>query len=439
MTSTRQLALTVLDDVWQKSGKPKNAIEKVSIDIDERERSFLMEMVYGVLRHRDTLDWALRKFLDKPSGLNQNTINNLRLAAYQILFMRVPGWAAVNEAVKLEKRKGRPGLVNAVLRNLLRTPEDQRLNLEAISKKNPVQGIALSMSYPQWLISRWVKRFGRDEAMRLAEAGNAVPSLTLRVNSLKSTREQVISALSLMGIEAEATSHSPDGVRLRGFRHFRGLSGLEGLVVVQDEASQLIGYLLHPQPGERILDACSAPGGKTTHIAQLMGDRGEIVALDIDGLRLERLRDNVSTLRLRSIRIVAADIVKDDMEGLSSFDRILLDAPCSSIGVIRKNPDIKYRHSPAGLIEFKMKQKEMLLSASKLLKPGGVMVYSVCSTEPEEGEEVVEEFLKESAEFYIIDTDLPFLGGFMKAGIFRTFPHKDDMDGFFGVRLCKRA
>ena len=437
METTRELALEALRDIWQRGRKPRDVLEDLSESLDKRDRAFLMELVYGVARFRDTLDWALEDFLKKPSGLEPDTLKNLRLAAYQLLFMRVPHWAAVNEAVEMEKKKGRPELVNAVLRNLLRVPEAERLNFEAVRKKGAVPYIATLTSHPRWLIKRWVKRFGEDKTIELAEANNRIPPLTLRVNTLKGMKQQVINELSKIGIEGEPTAYSPVGIKLKGFHIYKEIFSLKGLIVVQDEASQLISFLLDPQPGERILDACAAPGGKATHIAQMMQDRGEIVAVEFDRKRMERLRENISNLGLSSAKAIQADILEYSVD--EPFDRILLDAPCSALGVIRRNPDVKYRHKPQDLLRFKANQINILRHVSKFLKPGGIMVYSVCSTEPEEGEEVIKEFLKESGDFYIIDTVPPFLNGFMKDGFLRTYPHVHDMDGFFGVKLCRKA
>lgn len=437
MQTTRELALKALHEIWQGGTKPKDVLEDLSESLDKRDRAFLMELVYGVVRFRDTLDWALEDFLKKPSGLGQDTLNNLRLAAYQMLFMRVPHWAAVNEAVEMEKKKGRPELVNAVLRNVLRNLDSLLERLRDTKADKTVKYIATLTSHPRWLIKRWVKRFGEDVTMELAEANNRIPPLTLRVNTLKGMKQQVINELSKIGIEGEPTTYSPVGIKLKGFHIYKEIFFLKGLIMVQDEASQLISYLLDPRPGERILDACAAPGGKATHIAQLMQDSGEVVAVEFDRKRMERLRENIGHLGLSSIKVVQTDIL--EYSAKEPFDRILLDAPCSALGVIRRNPDVKYRHKPQDLLRFKANQINTLRHVSKFLKPGGIMVYSVCSTEPEEGEEVIKEFLKESGDFYIIDTALPFLKGLIKDGFLRTYPHMHDMDGFFGVRLCRKA
>jgi 16S rRNA (cytosine967-C5)-methyltransferase len=439
MPATRELALTALNEIWARGKKPKDAIEEMAGILDERERSFLMELVYGVLRHRDILDWSLKDFLKKPAGLGIASRNNLRLAVYQILFTRVPQRAAVHEAVEMEKSRGRPGVVNAVLRNLLRRPESERMNLDTVKKEGPVRYISLLTSHPEWLIRRWISRFGEAETLELARADNAVPPLTIRVNTLRSSRDRTIAELGEIGIRGKATGFSPDGIKLKDFHLLRMLSAFRDSIVVQDEAAQLITYLAEPQPGERVLDACAAPGGKTTHLAQLMRDEGEIVAVDSDESRLTRLKENISNLGFKCVKVVKGDVRDLADAGRSLFDRILLDAPCSALGVIRRNPDIKYRHSRKDMMKFKSTQADMLRSVSRFLKPGGFLIYSVCSTEPEEGEEVVKEFLKDSRDFYIIDAVSPFLKSFVKDGFFRTYPHISDMDGFFGAKLCKKA
>jgi 16S rRNA (cytosine967-C5)-methyltransferase len=437
MTNTRMLALDAILEVLNGCTVVKRAVESHSSALDRRDRSFLMEIVYGVLRFRDTLDWILNHFLKNPSRLEARTVNNLRIAVYQLFFMRVPDWAVVNEAVEMEKLSSGspagPGLVNAVLRNLLRQKDRFSLPLEF---DDPVSRISVNTSHPSWLVKRWVARFGEAEAGLLAEANNEVPRMTLRVNTLKTGRKELLEMLSREGIAADATRFSPDGIVLRDALTYEDLSVVRGLFVVQDEASQLVTYLLDPRPGERILDACAAPGGKTTHIAQLTGDKSEIVAVEKDTKRIARLRENIEALDINSVSIVNSDIL--DLHDAEPFDRVLLDAPCSATGVIRKNPDVKYRHTEKDLLVFKSRQTEMLQAASRLLKKGGTLVYSVCSTEPEEGEEAVREFLKTAADFRIIDTDVTFLRDFIDRGLLKTYPHRHHMDGFFGASLCRK-
>ncbi len=437
MPSTRHIAVTVLDRIFNKGIKPKEALDELSGDLDKRDRAFLMEIVYGVLRYRDYLDWMLKDFLKKPSGLSQNTLNNLRAAVYQLKYMRVPEWAVVDEAVNLERfSKGKRALVNAVLRNFLRLHYSITPSLQI---KDPVDYVSITTSHPRWLVKRWIKRFGYEEALELAEANNRIPPVVLRAED-EEKREEILKRFTEKGIEAHPAKFSSVGIVLKEFPAALESELLTHNLFVQDEAAQLVAYLLNPVAGERILDACAAPGGKTTHIAQLMKDRGEIIAAESEEKRIRQLEENVSRLGIKSVKIIHGDV--RSVEGIGQFDKILLDAPCSSIGVIRRNLDVKYRHSEKDLRRFKENQTTMLGSVLRLLKTGGIMVYSVCSTEPEEGEEVIKEFLHGNPDFSIIRGDHDFLAPFEvldKDGhlFYRTFPHKYDMDGFFTVRLKK--
>ena len=439
MSVTRLYAVKALSSIFLQNARPKKSIEASAPGIDKRDRAFLMEIVYGVLRYRDTLDWILGHFLKHPARLTDMTMNNLRIALYQLYFMRVPEWAVVNESVEIEKtffkdrKTDMQSLVNAVLRNVIRQKERFGIPLKF---DDPVTDISVNTSHPRWMVERWIKRFGESEAKQLAKANNIRPPLTIRANTLKTTRDQLVSRIREKGITAEPALFSPDGILIKENMNYDDLSFAQGLFVVQDEASQMIPYLLGPKPGERILDACAAPGGKTTHMAQMTGDTGEIIAVDKDADRLKKLEENVKSLGMKSIKIINADI--SGLSGVGPFDRILLDAPCSATGVIRRNPDVKYRHRAADLSAFSKKQAAMLRTVAGLLKNGGVLVYSVCSVEPEESEQVLNDFLKTSRDFRIIDAEALFLKEFVKDGLFRTFPHRYNMDGFFGVALCKK-
>ncbi|MDI6801081.1 MAG: 16S rRNA (cytosine(967)-C(5))-methyltransferase RsmB [Thermodesulfovibrionales bacterium] len=436
MPSTRHLAVTALNRIFNKGIKPKEALDELAVDLDKRDRAFLMEIVYGVLRYRDYLDWMLKDFLKKTSGLSPNTLNNLRSAVYQIKYMRTPEWAVVNEAVNLERfSEGKRALVNAVLRNFLRN----KGQIKNPSKENPVDYISITTSHPRWLIKRWIKRFGYEEALALAEANNRMPSVVLRAEDEKE-REEILREFAEKGIEARPTEFSPVGIILKEFPSVLNSELLTHNLFVQDEAAQLITYLLDPAAGERILDACAAPGGKTTHIAQIMKDNGEIIAVEAEEKRIVRMNENIERLGLKSIKAVHSDIKA--IGDIGQFDKILLDAPCSALGVIRKNPDVKYRHSKNAMLRFHENQLEMLNAVSRLLKLGGIMVYSVCSTEPEEGEDVINKFLQGNQNFSIIKGNYDFLTSFEiqdKDGhvFYRTFPHRHDTDGFFGARMKK--
>ncbi len=459
MSLARERAVVALNKIFKRGKKPGEVIEALSWEDDKRERAFLMELVYGVLRYRDLLDWMLKDFLRKPAGLSFDTINNLRIAAYQIEYMRVPEWAAVNEAVNVEKaQRGKASLVNAVLRNFLRRRETIARRDEGfvtppkISQRygDPVSALAIETSHPRWLIKRWVKRFGQDGALRLARKNNELPKLTVRIDDT-AARENAVSVLAAKGIQAHKTIYSPSGIVLENLHSFIDLNSLLDFpCLVQDEAAQLMTFLLAPCPEEIVLDACAAPGGKTTHIAKLMGDRGKVIAVEAELKRIRRLEENITTLGLQSVEVVHGDI-RDPEVGIRRaagcetdsdscfFDRILLDAPCSALGVIRRNPDVKYRRLPRDLQRFRENQVALLQAVSRYLKVGGSMVYAVCSTEPEEGEEVIGIFLHSNLNFSIIKGEDDFLRPFEYSDsgrmFYRTFPHEHDMDGFFAARL----
>lgn len=436
MSDTRSSAVRALIDILSRDVRPKHAVDAFSQHLDKRDRSFIMEIVYGVLRYRDTLDWILGHFLKNPAKAGDFTRNNLRASLYQLYFMRVPDWAVVSESVEMEKsssRYGKPSLVNAVLRNVLRQRDRFAPPLPL---EDPVSNIAVNTSHPKWLVKRWIRRFGEEGALQLAEANNRVPPMTIRVNTLRSTRQDLIKLLAAHEVEAAATGYSPDGITLKHVRSHTELAFAHGLFAVQDEASQIISCLLGPKPGEKVLDACAAPGGKATHIAQLMRDTGEITAVEKDDKRIDMLRDNIGALGIKSVIIINQDAAT--LRGAGPFDRVLLDAPCSATGVIRRNPDIKYRRKSKDLEGYRTKQLHLLHAVSGFLRAGGRLVYSVCSMEPEEGEQVINEFLKTSKEFRIIDAEAEFLKSFMHDGFLRTYPHLHNMDGFFGVALCRK-
>ncbi len=432
MTKTRISAVACLIEILNQGVRPKKTLEQFSESLDRRDRAFLMEIVYGVLRNLYALDAIIGKFINNTNKLGNETTNNLRIALYQMLFMRVPGYAVVNESVEIEKPGGKPSLVNAVLRNIIRQKDKTALPLVY---SDIIDDISINTSHQKWMVKRWLSRFGMQECRMLAEANNSMPGLVLRTNTLRTTREELLRAFADNNIRAEAARFSPVGIVIGGETTYQDLSSYYGLFAAQDEASQLISYLLAPQKGERILDACAAPGGKTGHIAHIMANEGQIIAVEKDPKRMRKLEENLSVLGVSSAEAVRADI--RELRDLGTFDRILLDAPCSSTGVIRRNPDVKYRHALKDIVEFGKKQSSLLNAVAPLLRRGGRIVYSVCSMEPEEGEKVIRDFLKTTDEFRIIDADQEFIRPFLTDGFFRTFPHRHKMDGFFGAILCR--
>jgi 16S rRNA (cytosine967-C5)-methyltransferase len=399
-----------------------------------------MELMYGVLRNLNRLDYILTQFLANPDKkIDPWLKHNLRLGIYQVIYMdRIPDWAVVDEAVKLAKRycpMETHHFVNGLLRNVIRNKSAIRL---PDMKDNPLQHLALLTTHPEWLIKRWLAQMPLNEVIALTQANNAIPSLTLRVNTLKIDRTSALNELKLKAIDAKPTEFSPDGIEILGEGTFQSLSRrLKLFFQPQDQASQLIAYMLDVKPGQRTLDACAAPGGKCTHLAQLMDNQGEIIAVDVSKKRVESLQDNIARLGIRMIKTIEGDILEQTFQ--RPFDRILVDAPCSGFGVIRRNPDIKWKRTEEELAQFQALQLKLLEHVKQFLKRDGVMVYSVCSIDRAEGDEVVERFLENNRDFCINSRPLPFaLEAFDNNAIFKTLPHRHRMDGFYGVRLCYR-
>lgn len=421
--------------------------------LDPRDRGLAVELVYGVLRRRATLDWRLDRLADRPmQRLPLAVATALRLGAYQILFLdRIPSSAAVNESVALAKALpqragGRrwDGFVNAVLRNLLREPAPPFPD----PARDPVAALAVSCSCPAWLVERWLARHGPVEASLLCQATLAIPPLTLRANALRGQREALLDDLRRGGYEATATPVSPVGLVLDKCGSVTDIAEFhQGRFYVEDEAAQLVPLLVNPQPGELVLDACAAPGGKATHLAVLMQNRGEILALDRSESRLQLLQDNCRRLGVSILRVSVADAAdRRQVETLAAgrrFDRVLLDAPCSGLGVLRRHPEGKWQKASAALSQHQERQRRLLESLGAVLRPGGTMVYSTCSTESEENEEVIEDFLRQHAEFDRMPAAdcLPGSGRSLVTaqGDFSTRLNVYSMDGFFAARLCKRA
>jgi 16S rRNA (cytosine967-C5)-methyltransferase len=422
-----------------------------------------VEITYGVLRRLSTIDWRLEPVLEKPLPRLPVAVQMLlRLGAYQLLFLdRIPQSAAVNESVNLARAfagiVGRDwsGFVNAVLRALLRYPPQPWPSMDLDAS----QGLALRYSVPGWLSRRWVERLGVASAQMACEGVSVAPPLTLRVNHLITTRDTLLETFAQLGIAAKPTSVSTFGILIEDGGSVPSLPGFhEGSFYVEDEAAQLIPPLLDPQSGDIVLDACAAPGGKSTHLADLMHNKGIIYAVDRKGARLELLRSNCHRLGVKIVVPIVGDIrqprewvptietaespsVKKPKVADLSVDRILVDAPCSGLGVLRRYPEAKWRKDERALPRHQALQCQILEAVAPCLRPGGVLVYSTCSTEPEENEHVIEQFCRAHAEFQresVVSWLPPAAQGFVtEQGAFSTVGNQFSMDGFYAARLRK--
>jgi len=346
-SNARKLAGTILQTIYRSESFADDAFDVTVKDrvLSEPDRGLAFELVYGVLRHAVTLDWRLNHLSRKPMArLPLNVATTLRVAAYQLLYLdRIPDSAAVNEAVKLiRKQPGHDwgGLVNGILRNLIRQQAPPFPDITA----DPIQALSLSYACPLWMVERWIQAFGLTRAEEFCRKTLDIPPLTLRTNTLRCTRKKLLDRLEAEGISAKETPVSPWGITLEKCGHPGRLSVVqEGWCYIEDEAAQLIPPLLHPQPSDRILDACAAPGGKTTHLAQLMQNQGTIISLDRQPERLTRLAENCLRLGIKNVHAEKCDVVHDapfsDSGSLTEpFDGILVDAPCSGLGILRRHP-----------------------------------------------------------------------------------------------------
>lgn len=441
----RQLASEILAKVDTDNAYLDALLEKIflSAGLEERDRALLTEITYGTLRWRGTIDARLARYVRRPlNQLDPLVRSLLQLTCYQLLYLeRVPPYAAVNEAVEIAKRAGgqkAAGFVNAVLRNLLR----ERHTPSALPDE-PISTLAIQYSHPEWLVRRWVDQFGIDQAVALLKANNQKPPLVVRANRLKCTREELLERFARAGIDAAPVCFTPDGISLAGGGLVDKLPGfLEGQFQVQGAASQLLGYLVGPLPGERILDACAAPGGKSTHMAEIMADRGEIIALDKSASGVEKIRANASRLELRSISALAADVAQPlGAIATPAFDRVLVDAPCSGLGTLRAHPEIKWRRGEQDIRRLARLQLEILGAAAAYLRPGGILVFSTCTLTHEENEHNVRAFLAEYREFELQEAAryLPPQAAHIVIGpFFQALPHRDDTDGFFAARMRRK-
>ncbi len=403
------------------------------------ERELARRLSYGSMTRLNSLDWFLSGYLNRPLDKFTLWIRNLmRISAYQVVYMKdIPDYAAVNEAVKLARRYGHSGvakLVNAVLRQLVRDKE--RLPWPD-SDLEPVRFLSLRHSHPFWLVRRAVEYFGFSGAEAWCQANNVRPPLSLRPNRLRIDSANLPARLLGEGVEIGRSPLVPGLYRLKVADRpvTETPSFREGLFSIQGESSAMVAPLLEPAPGQRIIDLCSAPGGKTTHLAELSGDCGVIYALDLHEKRLGLVCKAADRLGIKSIRYLCADGRKAAELGLEKADAVLVDAPCSGLGVIRRLPEIKWRRREEDLQAFAAVQLDLLLAAAELVKPGGRLLYSVCTTEPEETENVVKAFNGRFVNFKPLPL-APLLPGNLNyraagPGPVTLYPHLHDTDGFY--------
>ena len=397
---------------------------------DERDRALTGEIATGTLRWQGAFDHVIAAFADRPLGkLDPEIVDILRMTIFQLLHLeRIPASAAVKDAVDLAGKAGKrsaAGMVNAILRRVSR--ERDRLPLpgrpsDPTDRTAVLDYLSITLSHPRWLVSRWLDRWGFGDVESWTRFNNAPAPLALRANTLRTTREALAGQLRDAGIETDPSPRAQDGLIVRRGNPLATALHEEGLFFVQDEASQLVSAFADAQPGEVVLDACASPGGKTLAMSAAMRGRGLIVASDLRGRRVDLLRRTIAGSGASNVAVVQADATAPLPFG-RVFDRVLLDAPCSGLGTVRRDPDIKWRRGEDDLPALAAAQIQMLERAADVLDDGGSIVYATCSSEPEENDAVVDAFLEAHPQFS------------ERVERFRTLPFRDGLEAFFAATL----
>lgn len=422
MDANRKTAYHTLMDVEQKKSYSNLALNHQIICGKPDSPAFVRELVYGVLENKYLLDHIINYFV--PTGVEKvkaSDLTILRMGLYQIRYMdSVPEYAAVNESVNLAKKfaKGREGFINGVLRSYIKNPDEVRLPER---NEDEIRYLSLKYSYEPWIVELWMDQFNPLFVEDMLEAGNKTPEMVVRVNRLKISRQDLAKRLASKGIEVEYSKLCKNALRVKGSKIIDSNLYKSGLYSIQDESSMVAVYKLDPQPGEFIIDVCAAPGGKTLAIAEQMGNIGRVLAQDIYKRKLNIVLTEAERLGLSIVEARTWDATRIDSSLVEKADRVLVDAPCSGLGVIRRKPEIKYKKKSADTDSLPRKQLEILTAASKYVKPGGVLLYSTCTINPYENQRVVNDFLKKSPMF-------------KKLEAIQLLPNINDTDGFY---ICK--
>jgi 16S rRNA (cytosine967-C5)-methyltransferase len=442
-TTARELAFQALKQI-QGGAFADVALDRAlkTSNIDRIDRGLATELIYGIIRRQRTLDALIDQLATKPASQQPPELRLiLHIGLYQLRYLdHIPSSAAVNTTVDLAKNHGLPGLagfVNGLLRQYDREP-DQSLP----KSSNLATQIGLQQSFPDWIVQVYLDQFGPDETTQLCEWLNHPPTIDLRINGMKTTIEQVEAQFQQADIGVQRLPYCPQALRLTG--HAGAIQYLPGFTagewIIQDSSAQLVTALLDPQPGETIVDACAAPGGKTLHIAELMQDQGTVWAIDKTASRRRKIQQNVDRLEFHCIQTKIADS-RNIPEFVGQCDRVLVDAPCSGLGTLNRHADARWRQTPESVTQLTQLQREILDQAATWVKPGGILVYATCTLHPAENEAIVEQFLARNPDWQIDrpPASSPIFPLIAPPGWIKVLPHQHQMDGFFMVRLNRPA
>ncbi|MGP7817558.1 16S rRNA (cytosine(967)-C(5))-methyltransferase RsmB [Niallia sp. 01092] len=448
MTSKKNVRETALDilETINNNQAYSNLLLNTSIKKNElpaKDIGLLTEIVYGTLQRKITLSYYLQPFLKNSHKMQSWVVSLLQLTLYQILYLdRIPDHAAIHEAVEIAKKRGHKGisgLVNAVLRNI------QRQGVPSLDKiVDPIERLATETSHPLWLVTRWVNQFGLEETKKMCALNLTAPVQTARVNTTRISKEECISLLEEEGYQVAASDVVPEGVQCLKGNIAHSVCFQKGFLTIQDESSMLVAYALDVEKPLAVLDACAAPGGKSTHIAEKMNNEGQVLSVDLHSHKVKLIRQNADRLNLHNIETKAMDSRKlNEVLEHESFDRILLDAPCSGLGVMRRKPDIKYTKEEQDMDRLHTIQLQLLETMSSLLKKGGLLIYSTCTIDAKENEEVVERFLEQHANFYkdttLVERMPEPVRSYVKEHELQILPQYFGSDGFYIAALRKQV
>lgn len=443
--NVRETALELLEAI-DKNQAYSNLLLNKTIEknqISKMDVGLLTELIYGTLQRKMTLDYYLTPFLTNRKKLEGWVVNLLRLTVYQMVYLdKIPDRAAIFEAVEIAKRRGHKGIsgmVNGVLRSIQR---EGLPTLEDIA--DPIERLSVATSHPLWLVKRWVDQLGFEKTKEMCEINLTAPQQTARVNLTKISREECIVTLKAEGFQVEISPILPEAIKALRGNLATSNAFKQGLLTIQDESSMLVAHALDIHSDEKVLDACAAPGGKSTHIAEKLNLTGSVISLDLHEHKVKLIAANAERLGLENIKTKALDSRKvQEQFANESFDKILLDAPCSGLGVMRRKPDMKYTKKAEDLNRLQSIQLDLLDAVAPLLKNGGILVYSTCTIDKEENTRVVEKFLHTHSEF-IGDDDakerMPVaIQPLVERFSLQLLPQDIGSDGFYIACLRKRV
>ena len=438
--NAREIAYKILLDVEKNKNYSNMSINKHFKDVkmSNQDRGLATEIIYGVIENKYYIDYMIDKLSKVKTNKMEIYVKTLlRMGIYQIMFLNsISDYAAVNETVNLAKKKNAKvsGFINGILRNVIRQKEE----IGKVKTKDDVDYLAIKYSYDQWMIKNWMAHFGKEFTEELLEANNERPNIYLRTNTLKITRDELIKKLTEQNIKVSKVNVVEEAIKVE---HLKDIENnelyKEGLFTVQDVSSMLVGKVMNPKENSLVLDVCSAPGGKTTHMATLMNNTGQVISRDIYDHKLKLIKASAKRLGLTNVDVQEFNGMKLDRESIAKFDYVLADVPCSGLGIIRRKPEIKYKEKEE-FRELPPIQKKILENAAKYVKVGGTLIYSTCTIQDNENIDIINEFLQKHKNFELapikeVNVDLDN----QEKGYMKIYPNVHDMDGFFISKLIR--